>query len=78
MVLILAPDWFFSMGTIEVELYWDHAPRTCTNFAELCRRQYYDSTKFHRIIRNFMIQGIWTSIYMYIFSSKNHTHIQFV
>lgn len=45
------------MGQIVIELYWDHAPQTCRNFAELCRRGYYNNTKFHRIIRNFMIQG---------------------
>jgi len=45
------------MGQITIELYWDHAPETCRNFAELCRRGYYNNTKFHRIIRNFMIQG---------------------
>nr|XP_039262690.1 peptidyl-prolyl cis-trans isomerase-like 1 [Styela clava] len=46
-----------SSGTIVIQLYWKHAPRTCTNFAELARRGYYDNTKFHRIIKNFMIQG---------------------
>lgn len=46
-----------SMGTIVVELYWQHAPKTCTNFAELSRRGYYNSTKFHRIIKDFMVQG---------------------
>lgn len=46
-----------SSGTIVVELYWNHAARTCANFAELARRGYYDTTKFHRIIRDFMIQG---------------------
>ncbi|CAK8675617.1 peptidyl-prolyl cis-trans isomerase-like 1 [Clavelina lepadiformis] len=46
-----------SMGTFEIELYWNHAPRTCANFTELCRRGYYNKTKFHRIIENFMIQG---------------------
>ncbi|XP_046542968.1 peptidyl-prolyl cis-trans isomerase-like 1 [Haliotis rubra] len=46
-----------TMGTIFVELYWKHAPNTCRNFAELCRRGYYNSIKFHRIISNFMIQG---------------------
>ncbi|XP_050519982.1 peptidyl-prolyl cis-trans isomerase-like 1 isoform X3 [Daktulosphaira vitifoliae] len=46
-----------SMGHITIELYWDHAPETCRNFAELLRRGYYNNTKFHRIIRNFMIQG---------------------
>jgi peptidyl-prolyl cis-trans isomerase-like 1 len=45
------------MGTFEVELYWDHAPKTCRNFAELARRGYYNDTQFHRIIPNFMIQG---------------------
>ncbi|XP_044156612.1 peptidyl-prolyl cis-trans isomerase-like 1 [Bufo gargarizans] len=46
-----------SMGTITVELYWDHAPRTCKNFAELSRRGYYNGTKFHRVIKDFMVQG---------------------
>lgn len=45
------------MGELVVELYWKHAPKTCANFAELCRRGYYNNTVFHRIIRDFMIQG---------------------
>jgi peptidyl-prolyl cis-trans isomerase-like 1 len=45
------------MGEIVIELYWKHAPMTCRNFAELVRRNYYNGTKFHRIIRDFMIQG---------------------
>ena len=40
-----------------VELYWRHAPNTCRNFAELARRGYYNGVKFHRIIKDFMIQG---------------------
>lgn len=44
-------------GDIEIELYWNHAPATCRNFAELARRGYYNKTKFHRIIRDFMVQG---------------------
>lgn len=40
-----------------MELYWKHAPNTCRNFAELARRGYYNGVKFHRIIRDFMIQG---------------------
>ena len=40
-----------SMGDIEIELYWKHAPATCRNFAELARRGYYNNTKFHRIIK---------------------------
>ena len=49
------------MGEVVIELYWKHAPNTCRNFAELCRRGYYNGTKFHRIIRDFMIQGWLTS-----------------
>ena len=45
------------MGTVELELYWKHAPRTCCNFAELSRRGYYSGLKFHRVIKDFMIQG---------------------
>eukprot|EP00879_Flechtneria_rotunda_P007289 GHRR01007646.1.p1 GENE.GHRR01007646.1~~GHRR01007646.1.p1 ORF type:complete len:129 (+),score=34.44 GHRR01007646.1:145-531(+) len=46
-----------SMGSFTVELYYKHAPRTVKNFTELARRGYYDGTKFHRIIRDFVIQG---------------------
>merc|ERR1711924_60848 len=33
------------------------APKTASNFKELCARGYYDGTIFHRIIPRFMIQG---------------------
>ncbi|KIW09626.1 peptidyl-prolyl cis-trans isomerase-like 1 [Verruconis gallopava] len=46
-----------TLGTFTVELYFQHAPKTCKNFAELARRGYYDGVIFHRIIPNFMIQG---------------------
>ncbi|KAM0453897.1 hypothetical protein ACHAPV_007535 [Trichoderma viride] len=46
-----------SMGTITLELYTSHAPKTCTNFVTLARRGYFSSTIFHRIIPDFMIQG---------------------
>ncbi|KAI0223901.1 Peptidyl-prolyl cis-trans isomerase-like 1 [Lamellibrachia satsuma] len=45
-----------TMGSIVCELYWKHAPNTCRNFAELARRGYYNGVKFHRIIKDFMIQ----------------------
>ncbi|EDQ86024.1 uncharacterized protein MONBRDRAFT_21690 [Monosiga brevicollis MX1] len=45
-----------SMGTMVFELYWDHAPNTCRNFAELARRGYYNNVVFHRIIKDFMLQ----------------------
>ncbi|KAF9495816.1 hypothetical protein BDN71DRAFT_1482468 [Pleurotus eryngii] len=46
-----------NMGKIVLELYWDHAPKTCKNFAELAKRGYYNGTVFHRIISDFMVQG---------------------
>lgn len=46
-----------SMGTIEVELYTQHAPVTSRNFKELALRGYYDNTIFHRVIKDFMVQG---------------------
>ena len=33
-----------SIGTVVVELYTAHAPRTCKNFLELARRGYYNNT----------------------------------
>ena len=41
----------------QVELYVQHAPKTVKNFVELSERGYYDGTPFHRIIKDFMIQG---------------------
>jgi len=46
-----------TMGNIELELYWNQAPNTCKNFAELTKQGYYDGNIFHRIIPDFMIQG---------------------
>ncbi|CAD7946867.1 unnamed protein product [Amoebophrya sp. A120] len=48
---------YTSMGEISIELYWDHAPKTCRNFYELAKKGYYSGTVFHRIIRDFMVQG---------------------
>ena len=44
-------------GTIEVELYADETPNTVANFEKLANSGFYDCTKFHRVIPNFMIQG---------------------
>lgn len=46
-----------TMGTIGLEMYTKHAPRTCANFIELSKQGYYDNTTFHRVIKGFMIQG---------------------
>ncbi len=44
-------------GAIEVELFADEAPLTVANFEKLANEGFYDGTKFHRVIPNFMIQG---------------------
>jgi peptidyl-prolyl cis-trans isomerase-like 1 len=40
-----------------IELYNDHAPKTCKNFSTLAQRNYFNDLIFHRVIPNFMIQG---------------------
>jgi cyclophilin family peptidyl-prolyl cis-trans isomerase len=44
-------------GTIELELFAEDAPKTVANFTDLAGRGYYDGLVFHRVIRDFMIQG---------------------
>lgn len=46
-----------SLGELNFELHCDLTPRTCDNFLRHCSSGYYKNTKFHRSIRNFMIQG---------------------
>lgn len=44
-------------GDIELVLFEDQAPKTVANFVGLCKQGYYDGVIFHRIIKDFMIQG---------------------
>lgn len=44
-------------GTIKVELYPEYAPNTVDNFITLSNNGFYDGLTFHRIIKDFMIQG---------------------
>eukprot|EP00889_Picochlorum_renovo_P006456 jgi/Picre1/33486/NNA_008810.t1 len=46
-----------SHGDINIELHCDIVPKACENFLALAQGHYYDGTKFHRLIPNFMIQG---------------------
>ncbi len=46
-----------SMGSITAELYEDDAPNTVANFISLAKKGFYNGTKFHRVIKDFMIQG---------------------
>src|SRR3989338_4500307 len=44
-------------GDIEIELMKREAPKTVANFVKLAKAGFYDGTKFHRVIQDFMIQG---------------------
>jgi peptidyl-prolyl cis-trans isomerase B (cyclophilin B) len=44
-------------GTITLELFDEDAPKTVENFTKLAGEGFYDGLTFHRIIKDFMIQG---------------------
>ena len=44
-------------GAIQVELFDEDAPKTVDNFVKLSKDGFYDGLIFHRVIRDFMIQG---------------------
>ena len=46
-----------NLGDIKVKLFGEDSPITVNNFLTLAKKGFYDKTKFHRIISNFMIQG---------------------
>ena len=46
-----------SYGEMTVSFWPDVAPKTVENFKRLAREGFYDGTAFHRVIKDFMIQG---------------------
>ncbi|MBQ1451828.1 MAG: peptidylprolyl isomerase [Clostridia bacterium] len=46
-----------NMGTVKVRLFPEYAPKAVENFTTLAKNGYYDGTIFHRVIKDFMIQG---------------------
>jgi cyclophilin family peptidyl-prolyl cis-trans isomerase len=46
-----------SMGNITLELDADKAPKSVANFVQYAKDKHYDGLVFHRVIKNFMIQG---------------------
>ena len=46
-----------NLGEIKFELFVKDAPETVGNFIKLSREKFYDGTRFHRVIKGFMIQG---------------------
>ncbi|DBB06189.1 TPA: hypothetical protein ACH3X3_009738 [Trebouxia sp. C0006] len=46
-----------SFGDLDVELWPKEAPKAVRNFVQLCLEGYYDETVFHRLIKNYILQG---------------------
>ncbi|MDD2807141.1 MAG: peptidylprolyl isomerase [Patescibacteria group bacterium] len=46
-----------NLGEVTVELYSKDSPQTVANFVKLAKDGFYNGTKFHRVIKDFMIQG---------------------
>jgi peptidyl-prolyl cis-trans isomerase B (cyclophilin B) len=44
-------------GTVKIELYPEQAPETVANFIALANNGFYDGLTFHRVVKDFMIQG---------------------
>lgn len=51
------PTIVTSHGDIVIELLEDAAPLSCANFRQYVEEGFFADTVFHRVIRNFMIQG---------------------
>ncbi len=46
-----------NMGDIKIKLFPERTPKTAENFITHAKNGYYDGLKFHRVIKDFMIQG---------------------
>lgn len=46
-----------NMGDIKIKLFPNEVPKTVKNFVELSKKGYYNGIIFHRVIKDFMIQG---------------------
>ncbi len=47
-----------SAGDIKIELFDDKAPKTVENFLKLIDKGFYNGLHFHRVIKDFMLQGV--------------------
>lgn len=46
-----------NQGNVVIELYPDKAPKTVENFLRYVQSGFYEGTVFHRVVKNFMVQG---------------------
>ncbi|MCI5051808.1 MAG: peptidylprolyl isomerase [Simkaniaceae bacterium] len=74
-----------TQGNFEVTLKPEVAPKACENMVKLAKKGYYDGIVFHRIIKDFMIQGgdptgtgtDGESIWGKPFEDEVHDHVKF-
>nr|QMV80864.1 peptidylprolyl cis-trans isomerase 57 [Clitoria ternatea] len=72
-------------GPLDIELWPKEAPKAVRNFVQLCLEGYYDNTIFHRIIKDFLVQGGdptgtgtgGESIYGAVFVDEFHSRLKF-
>uniref|UniRef100_A0A1A7WVK3 Spliceosome-associated protein CWC27 homolog n=1 Tax=Iconisemion striatum TaxID=60296 RepID=A0A1A7WVK3_9TELE len=75
-----------SAGEIDIELWSKETPKACRNFVQLCMEGYYDGTIFHRVVRDFIIQGGdptgtgtgGESVYGRPFKDEFHSRLRFI
>lgn len=75
-----------TVGDIDIELWAKETPKTCRNFIQLCMEGYYDGTIFHRVVKDFIVQGGdphgdgtgGESIYGEPFKDEFHQRLRFV
>ncbi|XP_060077332.1 spliceosome-associated protein CWC27 homolog [Ylistrum balloti] len=75
-----------SVGDIDIELWSREAPKACRNFVQLCLEGYYNGTIFHRVVKDFIVQGGdptgtgegGESIYGAPFKDEIHSRLRFV
>lgn len=70
-----------SKGTIRLELFDDKVPKTVDNFEKLVNKGFYNGLKFHRVIKDFMIQtgcprGTGTGGPGYTFADEFHPELK--
>ncbi|WVY89287.1 hypothetical protein V8G54_034801 [Vigna mungo] len=72
-------------GPLDIELWPKEAPKAVRNFVQLCLENYYDNTIFHRVIKDFLVQGGdptgsgtgGESVYGGVFADEFHSRLKF-
>ncbi|XP_037936037.1 spliceosome-associated protein CWC27 homolog [Teleopsis dalmanni] len=74
-----------TVGDIDIELWSKECPKACRNFIQLCMEGYYNGTIFHRVVKDFIVQGGdpngdgtgGESIYGEPFKDEFHTRLRY-